>query len=283
LLPEDDGLPTREFNRWTVEKVDYLRRYIYMFEVSMKNMKWRRRSFIDLFAGTGKFKVEGISDYYLGSSLTALTAEIPFTHYYFADNNADNIEILKKRTSSLPFQKKFMIGNANEIVQEIVDELLAVDKEYIRGIWPSLNLAFLDPDGLELEWNTVATLAKVNRMDLIIHYSQGGLTRNLSKFFEFRGETLIDRFFGDTEWRKIYVSHRDKTEGVHRYLIDHYKEKLQDLGYKEIKEEGWTEPLMRNRRHAPLYRLLFASKHERGNEFWKIVAQKDLYGQKSLF
>ena len=115
-----------------------------------------------------------------------------------------------------------------------------------------------------------------------MHYSQGGLTRNLPKNFDAPGETKIDRFFGDTEWRKIYITHRDKAEGVHRYLIDHYKEKLQDLGYKEIRENGWTEPLMRNRKQAPLYRLLFASKHERGNEFWKIVTQKDLYGQKPL-
>jgi len=254
-----------------------------MFEVSMKKMKWRRRSYIDLFAGTGKFKVEGTPNFYLGSALTALTAEIPFTHYFFADNNAENINILEKRSSSLPLQKKFMIGDANEKVREIVDEILTVDKEYIRDVWPSLNLAFLDPDGLELEWNTVAILAKVNRMDLIIHYSQGGLTRNLRKLFDAHGETLIDRFFGDAEWRKIYASHRDKAEGVHRYLIDHYKEKLQDLGYKEIKEEGWTEPLMRNRREVPLYRLLFASKHERGNEFWRKVTEKDLYGQKPMF
>ncbi|HTX92085.1 MAG TPA: three-Cys-motif partner protein TcmP [Anaerolineales bacterium] len=282
LLPQDDGLSTREFNKWTAEKVDYLRRYIYMFGVSMKNMKLRRRSFIDLFCGTGKFKIEGSSNYYLGSSLIALTAEVPFTHYYFSDSNAENVEILQKRSASLDFQKKFMVGDSNKLVRDIVDELLTVDKKYIPGVWPSLNLAFLDPDGLELEWQTVATLASVNRMDLIIHYSQGGLTRNLSKFFAAEGETLIDRFFGDTEWREIYAHHRDKPEGVHRYLIDHYKEKLQSLGYKEIKEEGWTEPLLRNRRRVPLYRLLFASKHELGNEFWKTVTERDMYGQKPL-
>ena len=36
LLPEDDGLPTRVFGTWTTEKLDYVRRYIYMFETSMR-------------------------------------------------------------------------------------------------------------------------------------------------------------------------------------------------------------------------------------------------------
>jgi hypothetical protein len=36
------------------------------------------------------------------------------------------------------------------------------------------------------------------------------------------------------EWRKIYRKWKNKqTQFVHRQLMDHYKEKLQDLGYKE--------------------------------------------------
>ena len=60
-----------------------------------------------------------------------------------------------------------------------------------------------------------------------------------------------------------------------------YEKKLESLGYVEIKEEN--EPLMRNISHtAPLYRLIFASKHPLGNKFWQQVTKRDVHGQAKL-
>ncbi len=36
LDPQDDGLPIRESGLWASEKLDYLRRYIDVFETSMR-------------------------------------------------------------------------------------------------------------------------------------------------------------------------------------------------------------------------------------------------------
>jgi hypothetical protein len=69
-------------------------------------------------------------------------------------------------------------------------------------------------------------------MDLIIHYPQGGLNRNMGQFFQSPEQTIVDLFFGGMEWRKIYEKYQAKEEGfLHRQLMDHYKEKLQKLGY----------------------------------------------------
>jgi hypothetical protein len=67
--------------------------------------------------------------------------------------------------------------------------------------------------------------------------------------------------------------------------MDHYKEKLQTLGYKGAwrDDEVGDEPLIRNaKRDAPLYRLLFASKHSLGHEFWETVTRKNVHGQMRL-
>jgi three-Cys-motif partner protein len=124
-------------------------------------------------------------------------------------------------------------------------------------------------------------------MDLIIHYSQSGLTRNFENYVHSDNETILDRFFGDFDWRKIYEKYRLKdASSVHKHLIDYYKSKLVDLGYAEVKDvEDYesAEPVMRNTRQAPLYRLLFASKHKRGHDFWKIVIQKNVAGQTSFW
>lgn len=286
LLPEDDGLPIRVFGPWTSEKLDYLRRYITMFETSMRGKPWRQRNYIDLYAGSGKYRATETGDVYLGSALVALTTEHPFTNYYFSDSSPDNIDVLKTRTQQLPYPIEYRVGNANQLAQQVVSEIQEIDNQKLPGKWSSLNLAFLDPDGLELEWNTVQRLASLYTMDLIIYYSQYGLNINFKNCYQAKDETDIDRFFGSDEWRKIYERWKAKASisGIHRDLIDLYKSKLSALGYADIHDqEAGCEPIMRNTKQAPLYRLIFASKHKRGHDFWNKVTERDLYGNKRLF
>lgn len=287
LQPQDDALPTRESGAWVVEKLDYLKRYVDVFETSMHGRPWRRRHYIDLFAGPGKCCVPK-GAVYLGSPLLALVTPHPFTDCFFVDSDSRNIEVLRQRCSvySNPGSIRFYCEDANVAVHDIVRHIQAVDREFMEGRWSSLNLAFLDPDGLELKWETVASLATLFRMDLIIHYSQMGLNRYMPTAFAEEQQTAVDDFFGGTEWRTIYERYqRRQTRFIHRELINHYREKLQDLGYKDVRIDLETghEPLIRNaRRNAPLYRLLFASKHQRGHEFWQKVTQRNAHGQARL-
>ena len=288
LQPQDDGLPMRPSGAWVAEKLDYLKRYIDIFATSMHDKPWRARHYIDIFAGPGKCYVPETETVYLGSPLIALTTRYPFTGYFFVDLNADNISTLRQRCRASPVHSRvqYFVGDSNHIVKGIVERILAIDNEYIPGQWPSLNLAFLDPEGLELYWDTVATLAQLSKMDLIIHYPQMGLTRNMPKYYQAEGQTKIDLFFGGTEWRSIYEKYQRREERfIHRQLMDHYKEKLLDLGYKEVlrDEEVGDEPLVRNAmKNAPLYRLLFASKHPLGHDFWRKVIRRNVYGQARL-
>ena len=76
LLPEDDGLPARTFGKWTAVKLDYLQRYIDLFETSMRGKPWCARCYLDLYSGTGKYQIEGQSSFHLGSALVG----IPLVH-----------------------------------------------------------------------------------------------------------------------------------------------------------------------------------------------------------
>lgn len=92
-------------------------------------------------------------------------------------------------------------------------------------------------------------------------------------------ETALDRFFGDREWREIWQSGRVTPE-LQGKLLEHYKSKLRGLGYVDLKEHaGSYDPVIRNVKRAPLYRLVFASKHTLGAEFWAKVTSRDAYGQ----
>jgi len=239
-----------------VEKLDYLERYINIFVTSMRDKPWRGTHYIDLFAGPGKCYVSETKAVYLGSPLIALKALYPFTGYFFVDLESDTIAALQQRCSASPVcdRVQCFVGDSNIMVQEIVKHISTIDREFIPGRWSSLNLVFLDPQGLDLHWNTVASLAKLNRMDLIIHYPQMGLGRSMSQAFKAKEQTKVDLFFGETKWREIYEAWQDKP-GLHRQLIDYYKERLRRLGYEEVLrgDETGYEPLMRSaKKRTPL-------------------------------
>jgi len=281
LLPVDDGLPMRLAGLWAKEKLDYLARYIGVFETSMRR-KWATRNYVDLQAGPGKNRIRKTEEVILGSPLLALTTTYPFTGYYFVDLNPANASALDQRCSASSQYQHVDIrtGDCNAVVDQIVAELK-------RNEQRSLNLAFLDPEGLELKWATVARLASVQRMDLIINYPEGGLNRFLGRAMNATGQTAVDEFFGDRGWRSAYQESQALGEpNLHWRLIDFYKSRLQALGYKEVLrgDEVGGEPLMRNtKRNAPLYRLLFASKHPLGAQFWHSVTRRDVSGQQLLF
>jgi hypothetical protein len=93
----------------------------------------------------------------------------------------------------------------------------------------SLNLAFLDPEGLELCWMTVAKLAGIRRMDLVINYPEGGLNRMMCNVYQSKAQ--VDLFWHHG-MRKIYAEYRENQKvGVHR-AVDLY-ERI-ELGYKEV-------------------------------------------------
>jgi len=281
LNTTSDGLIALPAGPWSAEKLYYLEGYINIFETSMKD-KWRKRNYIDLFAGPGKIRIRNTSEYLLGSPLIALTIRFPFTGYYFVDNDQKHTDALKLRCSASPNRDLVHVytDDANRVVTSIVSS--------IQRLTPSsLNLAFLDPFGLELDWNTVSKLGSL-KCDLIIYYSQAGISRNIEKAYLSTKETIVDRFFGTDEWRNVYTPWHIKPNkpGKHRELINFYKERLRTLGYQEVKqfEEASSEPLIRNSYlMTPLYRLIFASKHPLGEDFAKKITRIDRYGQKQMF
>lgn len=281
LEAQDDGLLMRPMRHWATEKLDYLERYLNMFTTAMRKKPWRALNYIDLFAGPGKCRHEDNENVYLGSPLLALTAKNTFDHYFFVDLDVDNIQVLKQRCQHSPYVDRiqYFAEDCNTAVHHITEQIRRMNRHYIEDSWPCLNLAFLDPEGLELQWHTVQALAQL-RTDLVIHYSQMGLQRYMPIASQDPDETIIDRFFGNRDWRGIY---EQGNPGKYGDLINLYKHNLNDLGYVDVRNEIARVPMMRNVKNAPLYYLIFASKSDLGEKFWREVTQRDVYGQQYLF
>lgn len=267
LRPVDDGLPMRDSGDYAKDKLKILEAYIHRFIVAMRGKQWRAINYIDLQAGPGKNIFRGSGDIMLGSPLIALQAKKHFDNYWFVEMGDEEFQALETRVlvSDRASDVHLLHGDCNVKIDTIIARLDAIDKEYIEGWWPSLNLAFLDPEGLEINWSTVEKLGRISRMDLMLNFSTSGFTRNADLQFE-KEETRLDSFFGTPEWREVYEPVRSKDNSVvRRTMIDFYRERLNQLGYVN---QQVREKVFKNRRNVQIYTLIFASKHKLGNKFW---------------
>lgn len=274
LRDKADDLPTRDSQDYAKDKLTILRGYMARFTTAMKDKPWRALNYIDLQAGPGKNEFSPSGQIQLGSPLLALTTRFPFSNLFLVELGTSEYEALETRVGASDRGDKAKLYNedCNVAVNRIVSEISQIDGEYISGQWPSLNLAFLDPEGLELQWQTVAKLAGLSRMDLIINFSTSGITRNARQAVDNEDYTTVDRFFGSREWRPVYERNRGRDSSiVRRELIDFYLGRLNDMGYVENKRQ---EKVFRNMRNVQIYTMIFASKNDLGIKFWNGAVQE---------
>jgi len=266
LQPVDDGLPMRSGQSYALAKLKVVELYLKIAMTAMRDKPWRATYYLDLQAGPGKNRIDDAVE--LGSPLISLTCPVPFTNYRFNEGNIEMADALRKRVNASPIRERAVIRqtDVNQAVFEFCDEIKRRDVEFIKGRWPCFNIAFLDPEGLELHWPTIEQLASVNRMDLIINFSTGGLNRTYSRLPE-----LGDKFFGTDKWRRV-LSESDSATDRRRKWIDFYLERLQELGYrKQINDSA--EIVARNSRNVQVYTIIFASKNDRGLDLWQAAVR----------
>lgn len=260
LVVGSDGEFVLKIGLWALGKLSYIKRYCDIFNTAMKD-KWSKRTYIDLFAGSGKCLVETTMREVDGSPLVALSTRVPFTHYFFNDMDASAIESLQKRTAHAEFQS---IAYFSEDCNAVVEDLLSCLPS------GSLDFCLIDPTNWQISFDSIRKLTKGRRTDLAITFHVGGIKRVANN----PPQELLN-FFPDSSWLKEYQEAREAGRAGERVLLDAYERGLQELGYVEIKDYI----LAKNIKHVPLYYLVFASKNRRGGDFWDKVAMRSETGQ----
>ena len=269
LVMASDGYLARPVGKWSKEKHHYLRRYCEIFDKGMQHL-WPYRVYVDLFAGPGRCLIHDTGEEIDWSPIIAQRCSPPFTHFLFNDLDASATAALAQRTKALGTQQvEYMSLDCNLAIVPIVGRLRQLPS-------PPLCLCFIDPTGWQVTFNSVKTLTANYRMDLIVVFQSSSMKRaaHLSP-------DALTAFFDDDprmpEWRTLY--HTAPNGSRTRALVDHYEQRLKGIGYVwfhdhvsvELENDG-----------LPLYQMLFASKHERGQDFWRKIAVKQENGQLRL-
>jgi len=263
-----DSLPVRDSGAWAKEKLYYLERYLDIFSVGMAK-KWPGKLYYaDLFAGPGQCIMRDTNEEIDGSPLIAL--KFNFAKYFFFEADEQNYKALVSRVKTRSPEKDVLAihGDCNQEIDQV---------EPPPG---SLGLAFIDPTGVSpIAFETIRKMTANQKIDLIINFHEGmGVRMNIHQHTKKEGSALSD-FIGSNQWREDFKNAPSSIDEVCRKISHEYQQNLRGLGYQVI--DGDQIPV-RTDKNVLLYYLLFASKHPRGNEFWRKIKLIDPHGQRSL-
>jgi three-Cys-motif partner protein len=246
-----DGLPIRDSGAWIETKHKLLAYYAKLFATGMKN-SWPSRVYLELFSGPGKCLIRGSAKEDHGSPLKVIDHE--FTKFIFMERSVAAAEALSARLD--PFENSKLVeiwcGDCADAIRQI---------SIPSG---SLTLAFIDPTGIgHAPFTLIEALHRKTRCDILINIQHGmGIKMNIHQYTpDVDEQSALTRFLGNDGWKQLP---RYDAREFFRGVLDLYKQQLDSLGFAHT----GREVLVSNQQGCPLYLLLFASKHERGKEFW---------------
>lgn len=279
-LLASDGLLARQARIWTREKLTYLTKYATAFMVAMARKrgpeKWDRLVYLDFLCGPGRDIDTDTNDEFLGSPLIALSIEPHFDHLYLGDKDSKNVKALEARISQTDEARVTLrAGDCNLLIDDVLKSISS----------RTLGLAFIDPEGFEVDFATLAKLAR-RPIDLLYLFPSGiGVKRNLKNFLPL-AKSPMDRFWGGKDWRDLPEARRaagtsqeEDPEKIVKSLVSAFRQKLRNAGFTHQDEAA---PLFTNTRNAQMYHLLYLSHHEIGLKIWRGIKKIPPSGQRSF-
>lgn len=280
----EDGLPVQCVGAWVEDKYFFLEAYLNAScEARRKFADKDNAVFIDLFTGPGKCVIRGEKKEISSGGMRALQRdEASFNELFFFDVSKTNTEALLKRVDNKA-SCHVICGDSNALVSNLVSSLL---QKYYR-----YHFAFIDPFGPDnLKFNTLKELARLERMDMLIHFPIGAIKRNLPNWKK-KTSTILDEFLGTDSWRTKIVGVPGNQ--IFKILLDVFKGQLKTVGYPEEGLKlvssgkdiyaGLPTVSVKNTKDVDLYVLILASKHGLAQKIWTSIIKMNPNGQKTFF
>jgi three-Cys-motif partner protein len=279
---------------WTEDKLRRLREYLTAYRAifaSNPGARFLKTWYVDAFAGTGSRSSptastdlwnctdgdSGDAATFLdldGSAKIALGVQSPFDKYLF-------IEASKKRANALKdnISKEFPTL-ADRVEIQIDDANRALCEWCRQRDWTKERaVVFLDPYGMQVEWNTIKTLASTKGIDL--WYLFPLVTRLLTQDgkMDETWSKRLDTLFGTTDWRdRFYPTEVQNTlfgkeSRVGRDATEQNIQSFIDERLKSCFAAVAQSRILRNSRSSPLFALCFAASNEKGAKTAIKIAQ----------
>jgi len=262
IVDPADGLIVDVVGAWASEKHERLRKYIDAAHGARAKFLPPRgtggAAYIELFSGPGRSFVEDDKIFIDGSPLVAYKAakksRTNFSELHFNDIDAENVSAVRHRIAKLGGAAKFY----NDAAETAVDKI-------IYALNPAgLHFAFLDPYNLQsLPFSIIEKLARLPKMDLLIHVSIFDLQRNLRRYLD--DGRVLDRFMPG--WQETVDTKTTNQQAIRAALLGHWRGLIRNLGTSTAE----AIELVSAPKGQRLYWLVFVSAHELGLRLWNDI------------
>jgi three-Cys-motif partner protein len=201
-------------------KLSIIEKYLRAYSSALRN-KFSELWYIDAFAGTGKrtVKVEAKGEDLFeskapesveqrrGSAQIAIDIEPPFHRLIFIESKPKYCKALRELAAEY---------SARDIMVVEEDANLSIQRELAGSNWTSSRaVLFLDPYGMEVDWETLVAIAATRAIDVWFLFSLSGLyrqaTRRSDKITEEKRAALT-KMFGSDEWERELYSDRGQAD-----------------------------------------------------------------------
>jgi three-Cys-motif partner protein len=257
-----DGRAVRPVRRWTVDKLAILAYYLPQF-ASICTKQAQGWYYFDGFAGCGVNVVKGEQRWYKGSALIALSVDANATGAVLVEQDETQAAALRERAAEYSTATDVVCGDSNLLVTELLSS------RFTNRHLPAF--CVLDPEGLELHWETVKALSEhrfreYTPYELMIYFPTPGVARVGSMAtggFGPYAESLA-RLFGSEhdEWKQIAAAYEEGRlapgEAGNRYRAL-YRDQIRTLGYRHV-----IDRRVESERGTPLYHLIMATNNDVG-------------------
>lgn len=274
----------RRIKQHTLEKLEYFRKYLEAYLIATKRLPLKY--YVDAFAGTGKcvfcdldcdseggLRCEkcGRGEIVDGSALISLKLSNDFNGYYLIELKAENMQSLKKLVEldkSIPSGRSVKVRYHSADSNVLLKNLHKMVDKYTGC------MILLDPEGSELFWDTIESLAKIPKADLFILYPYHMSLARLVKDYPEK----LDRFYGTPKWREVYGKCTNTADRSEK-MLEFYENNLLGLGFKNIESKQIRRKL---RQGHPLYHLVLATHSDVAAKIMSQIFNKELDGQTKL-
>jgi three-Cys-motif partner protein len=240
----------------------------YLKQFARASQKSWHRYYIDGFAGCGHGIDPMTGETYDGSARLCFDVEPAFTRCFLIENDPARVEKLRG-LEAIHANARVIEGDVNEKIMEALGEIEP----------QAATIAFLDPEGTELQWKTVEALAahKVGhsptKIELLVLFP---LQMCVLRLLNFKTGKVpkghvrkLEAMLGsESPWREIWqkrllgeITTPDETRAA---FLDAYCHQIKKLGYRHV----LAREVMANS-GRPLYYLVFASDHDAGKRIMR--------------
>ena len=227
---------------WAILKLAILAYYADIYTAIIK-AHFDKAYYIDLFAGPGLDRISDLNNLIVfGSPLIA--DRVPRKKF-------DELILFEKKEKYAEALRRLLLNATVKNKDVNSPEFKAMTKARLEA--GSVHfLAFVDPEGLEIEWETLQHLFNLTG-DLIINYQSTGVSRSALKENKTSAEIeTLQRFFGTDEWKAC------ENEDA---LFELYLEKIRE--HREV-----TIPIKVKSPYRFYYYMIVAVRKTRGSQHW---------------